>query len=66
MWTVELFLDELATVRGALGLDRVHLFGSSWGGHARDGIRPDGPRGLASLVLASSPSSIPLWAEDGV
>src|SRR5687768_11881637 len=32
LWTVELFLDELRTVRAALGLERVHLLGQSWGG----------------------------------
>jgi proline-specific peptidase len=64
MWTVELFLDELAIVRGALGLDRVHLFGSSWGGMLAMEYALTGPHGLASLVLASSPASIPLWAEE--
>lgn len=64
MWTVELFLDELRTVRRDLGLDRVHLFGSSWGGMLAMEYALTGPRGLASLVLASSPSSIPLWAEE--
>ncbi|WP_414719230.1 hypothetical protein [Streptomyces sp.] len=38
------FVDELATVREALGLDRVHLFGHSWGGHAGPGVRPRPPR----------------------
>lgn len=64
MWTVELFLDELRTVRRDLGLDRVHLFGSSWGDMLAMEYALTGPRGLASLVLASSPSSIPLWAEE--
>ena len=32
LWTVERFMDELDAVRDALGLDRLHLFGSSWGG----------------------------------
>ena len=31
-WTVQLFLDEVAAVRDALGLDRIHLLGQSWGG----------------------------------
>ena len=32
LWTVDLFLAELAAVRAALGLTRVHLLGQSWGG----------------------------------
>jgi proline-specific peptidase len=64
MWTVELFLDELRTVREVLALDRIHLFGSSWGGMLAMEYALTKPQGLASLVLASSPSSIPLWAEE--
>ncbi len=30
LWTVPHFVRELEAVRGALGLDRFHLFGSSW------------------------------------
>ena len=29
LWTIDLFLDELATVRNALGLDCLHLLGFS-------------------------------------
>ena len=32
MWTVELFVDEVNAVREALELERLHLFGNSWGG----------------------------------
>jgi proline iminopeptidase len=32
LWTVERFVEELALVREALGLENLHLFGSSWGG----------------------------------
>ncbi len=31
LWTVELFVAELAEVRAVLGLDRVHLLGHSLG-----------------------------------
>jgi L-proline amide hydrolase len=64
MWTVELFLDELGIIRNELALERVHLFGSSWGGMLAMEYALTRPLGLASLVLASSPSSIPLWAEE--
>ncbi len=64
LWTVELFLGELRTIREELDLDRVHLFGSSWGGMLAMEYALTRPAGLASLVLASSPASIPLWAEE--
>jgi proline-specific peptidase len=64
MWTVELYVDELRTVREALGLDRIHLFGSSWGGMLAMEYALIQPAGLASLVLSSSPPSIPVWAEE--
>jgi len=64
LYTVELFVDEVATVRRALGLDRVHLFGNSWGGMLAMEYALTQPDGLASLVLASSPASIPQWVEE--
>ncbi len=63
-WTVQLFVEEVATVRDSLGLDRIHLFGSSWGGMLAMEYALTRPAGLASLVLSSSPASIPLWAEE--
>ena len=64
MWTVELFIEELGEVRDALGLDRLHLFGNSWGGMLAMEYALTEPAGLASLVLASSPASIPLWLDE--
>jgi L-proline amide hydrolase len=65
-WTVELFIAEVQAVRDALGLDRIHLFGSSWGGMLAMEYALTQPAGLASLILSSSPASIPLWeAETG-
>lgn len=63
-WRVELFVAEVAAVREALGLDRVHLFGSSWGGMLAMEYALTQPDGLAGLILSSSPASIPLWAEE--
>ena len=66
LYTVELFVDEVGTVRRELDLDRVHLFGNSWGGMLAMEYALTQPAGLASLVLASSPASIPQWvAETG-
>jgi proline-specific peptidase len=64
MWNVETFVEELGVVREALELDRMHLFGSSWGGMLAMEYALTGPPGLASLTLSSSPASIPLWEEE--
>ena len=64
LWTVELFVDELDAVRDALGLERIHLFGSSWGGMLAMQYALEQPSGLTSLVIASSPASIPQWVAE--
>ena len=61
LWSVELFLDELATVRRSLGLDQIHLFGHSWGGMLAMEYASTQPEGILSLTLASSPANVPLW-----
>ena len=64
LWTVPLFVEELATVRRELHLERVHLFGSSWGGMLAMEYLLTRPSGVASLVLAGSPASMPQWASE--
>jgi L-proline amide hydrolase len=63
-WTVDLFVREVQVVRDALGLERLHLFGSSWGAMLAMEYALTQPTGVASLVLSSGPASIPLWAEE--
>lgn len=55
------FADELETMREALGLERVHILGQSWGGMLAQEYALRQPRGLVSLILANTSSSIPLW-----
>jgi L-proline amide hydrolase len=61
LWSVELYLDELTTVRQKLGLDHIHLLGHSWGGMLAMEYALTQPAGLASLILASSLASVPQW-----
>ena len=61
LWTIERTVAEIGTVRAALGLDRVHLWGQSFGGLFALEYALRQPQGLVSLILASSTSSIPLW-----
>jgi len=64
LWTVETFLEQLHSVREGLGLERIHLLGSSWGGMLALEYAFTRPDGLASLVLNSTPTSAPRWAEE--
>lgn len=64
MWTVGLFVDEVGVVRRALGLDRVHLLGQSWGGMLGMEYALTQPAGLASLIVADSPASMPQWVSE--
>ena len=63
-WTVETFLEELDVVRTALGLDRIHLLGQSWGGMLAMEYALTQPAGIVSLVIASSPASMELWVSE--
>jgi L-proline amide hydrolase len=58
------FLDELSELRMALGLERVHLLGHSWGGMLALEYALTAPTGVESLVLASAPFSAPLWSSE--
>jgi proline-specific peptidase len=64
LWTVDLFVDEVGVMRGALGLDRLHLFGHSWGGMLAMQYALTQPAGLVSLLIASSPASMPQWVAE--
>jgi len=61
MWVPELFVEEVDAVREALGLERVHILGHSWGGMLGMQYACGKPEGLASLIVESSPASIPEW-----
>ncbi|MFN3004753.1 proline iminopeptidase-family hydrolase [Mycolicibacterium wolinskyi] len=62
-WTPELFVEEFHTVRTALGIDRYHVLGQSWGGMLGAEIAVAAPEGLVSLAICNSPASMQLWVE---
>lgn len=64
MWAVDLFVEEVGVVRQALGLERVHILGQSWGGMLAMEYALTKPKGLASLILADAPASIPQWISE--
>jgi proline-specific peptidase len=57
LWTIDRFVREIDEVRDALGLDRVHLFGQSWGGWLAIEYMLSQPEGVVSLTLASTSAS---------
>jgi proline iminopeptidase/L-proline amide hydrolase len=64
LWSQELWLEEIDVLRDALGLDEVHLLGQSWGGMLAMLYAIGQPQGVKSMVVASSPASIPLWVSE--
>jgi len=64
LWTAQLCVEEVGVVRRALGLDRLHLLGQSWGGMLAMEYALAQPVGMASLTIASSPASMIQWAAE--
>jgi L-proline amide hydrolase len=64
LWTVKTFVAEVDAVREHLDLELLHIFGSSWGGMLAMEYALTQPAGVASMIVASSPSSIPQWVEE--
>jgi proline iminopeptidase len=64
LWRTERFVAELAAVRAALGLERVHLYGHSWGTMLAVDYLLTHPTGVVSAVMASPCLSIPRWIAD--
>lgn len=58
LWTMERSVGEVATVREALGLEEMHLFGNSWGGWLALQYLLDRRPALVSLTISSSPPSV--------
>jgi proline-specific peptidase len=57
LWTVERFAQEVQAVRDALGVERVHLLGQSWGGWLAIEYMLGKPAGVLGLALANTSAS---------
>ncbi len=65
LWTTARFVDELAAVRAALGLEEVHILGQSWGTMlAVEYMLAKRTRGVRSLVLTAPYLSSPRFIDD--
>jgi proline-specific peptidase len=64
-WNAKLWEEELDVIRSALGLDHIHILGQSWGGMlCLEYAVERKPKGIASMVIASSPASSELWVKE--
>ncbi len=63
-FSAELFVEELAALRSALGLEHVHLLGQSWGGMLAMQYAIGRPAGLAGIVVADSPADMMQWVSE--
>ncbi|MFL5968782.1 MAG: proline iminopeptidase-family hydrolase [Gaiellaceae bacterium] len=63
-WSVDVFRDEVDAVRDQLGLERIHLLGTSWGGMLAQEHVLSGAQGLVSLILSSTLANLALWNEE--
>ena len=64
LWRVDRFVQELAQVREALGLEEVHILGHSWGSMLAMDYMLTEPTGVRSLVFASPALSVERWVHD--
>jgi proline-specific peptidase len=65
-WSIAVFRDEVGAVRSQLGLERVHLLGTSWGGMLALEHVLSGADGIVSLILSSTLASMDQWAAEQV
>lgn len=63
-WRVERFVDEIEAVRRALGVERWHLGGGSWGGTLALEYGARRPAALAGLIIQSPLVSTRSWIAD--
>ena len=63
--TMPSYVEELGEVRRQLGLEKVHLYGQSWGGMlAMEYCLAGNGQGVASLILSDSLSSFDQWMSE--
>ncbi len=63
LWTMERFVAETDAVVKALGLNRFHVFGNSWGGMLAQQYALDVTSGAVSLTISNSTASIPQFSK---
>ncbi|MGE0442277.1 MAG: proline iminopeptidase-family hydrolase [Gemmatimonadales bacterium] len=65
LFTVDHYVQELDSLRRALKLDRIHLYGHSWGTMLALSYLATKPAGVVTVTLASPVITSASWAADG-
>src|SRR5579871_4455150 len=60
LWQIPRFVDEVETIRHALGLKNIHLLGQSWGGVLGLEYCLAYPDAVKTFIITSSAFNIPL------
>jgi proline iminopeptidase len=63
LWTMERSVAEMAALVKALGLNRFHIFGNSWGGMLAQQFVLDVTSAAVSLIISNSIASIPQFSQ---
>ena len=63
-WSVDVFREEVDAVRSQLGLERIQLLGTSWGGMLALEHVLGGAEGIVGLILSSSLASVEQWSTE--
>src|SRR6266550_265845 len=61
-WSVAVFREEVDAIRSQLGLEQIHLLGTSWGGMLALEHVLSGAAGIVSLILSSTLANVEHWA----
>ncbi len=64
LWTLDHYVQEVGEVRKALGLDKVAIYGHSWGSMLAVDYTLAHPEGVECLILGGPALSIPRWQAD--
>ena len=64
LWTIARYVEEVETVRKALGLGRVHLLGHSWGGWLSIEYSIHYPQAVKTLILENTVADIPHLSQE--
>ena len=65
LWELPRFVNEIDSLRAALGLKKLHIMGQSWGGTVLiEYLISKKPKGIVSAIFASPLISTPVWMND--
>lgn len=65
LWQLPRFVNEIDSLRVALGLKKLHIMGHSWGGTVLiEYLVTKKPKGVLSAIFASPLISTPIWMQD--